>query len=169
MTKSRIELHTIILAFLCTCAVAVIGRQTLVEYQQVKEEKSRLVLKKDICQLIEVAPYASWFRNTKQQTAWFNQAYERQFDQQSANSFLRQLITTEEEIQKTMKPMVQIVAVDEGRAKGDYTVLAYPVFDETGEFVGVGGVAIKDVAQDRLHLKQVPGVYDISSAVKDHN
>lgn len=169
MTKNRIELHTIILAFLCTSAVALIGRQTLLDYQQVKKERNQLVLKNNICQLIEVAPYASWFRNIDHRTDWFNQAYTQQFDAAGAENFLQQLITTESQVTQTLKPMVQVVEVTEGRSKGNYTVLAYPVYDDHQKFVGVGGVAIKDAAINGLELKAKPNVYDVSGIIRNDN
>lgn len=169
VTKNRIELHTIILAFLCTSAVALIGRQTLLDYQQVKEERNQLVLKNNICQLIEVAPYASWFRSAQHHTNWFNQAYLQQFDEKGEADFLQQLITTEQQVTRTLKPMVQVVAVTEGRGKGAYTVLAYPVYDDQQKFVGVGGVAIRDAAINGIELKNQPNVYDVSGVIRDDN
>lgn len=157
MIKSRIELHTIILAVMFTSAAALIGYQTLSEYQRVKEEKTQLTLKQNICYLVEMAPYASWFRNLNHETDWFNHAYQQQFDKTSAENFLRQLITTEDEILQTRKPVVQLITVTEGSGRGSYTVLTYPVFDDTRELVGVGGVAIKDATLKNGTLPTIIG------------
>lgn len=160
MIKSRIELHTIILAVMFTSAASLIGYQTLSEYQRVKEERTQLTLKQNICYLVEMAPYASWFRNKNHETDWFNQAYQKQFDKMSAENFLSQLITTEDEILQTRKPVVQLITVTEGTGKGAYTVLTYPVYDDARELVGVGGVAIKDAA---LKNGTLPTITDIES------
>ena len=157
MTRSRIELHTIILAVMFTSAASIIGYQTLSEYQKVKKEKTQLTQKQNICYLVEMAPYASWFRNPNHECDWFNNAYQQQFDKKSAENFLQQLITTEDEILQTRKPVVQQITVTEGSGKGSYTVLTYPVFDDTRELVGVGGVAIKDAALKNGTLPTITG------------
>lgn len=157
MTRSRIELHTIILAVMFTSAAAIIGYQTLSEYQKVKQEKTQLTQKQNICYLVELAPYASWFRDADHKCDWFNNAYQQQFDKQSANDFLQQLITTEDEILQTQKPVVQQITVTEGRGRGNYTVLTYPVFDGAQKLVGVGGVAIKDAAFKNGILPTITG------------
>ena len=157
MTKSRIELHTIILAFMFTSAAAIIGYQTLSEYQHVKDEKTQLTQKQNISNLVEMAPYASWFRNANHECDWFNNAYQQQFDKQSADDFLQQLITTEDEILQTRKPVVQQITVTVGTGRGAYTVLTYPVYDDNRELVGVGGVAIKDAALKNGTLPTITG------------
>lgn len=144
MTKSRIELQTIIIAVLCTFAVSVIGQKTLYDYQEVKKEKIQLTEKENICQMIEVAPYASWFQSLDGCQTWYNEAFQAEFGAYSREKIMRQLTVTDKDVVKTNKPHMQVLILNLNDKQNSYNVLTYPVYGKSGAIVGVGGVAIAE-------------------------
>lgn len=144
MTKNRIELQTVILAMLCTLAVAVIGQKTLYEYQEVKREKIQLTQKENICQLIEVAPYVSWFQSLDRDQIWNNDAFNKEFGAYPREQVMQQLNVMEPEVIKTAKPKMQLVHLKMNEQEKTYNVLTYPVLNKQGKIAGIGGVAVAD-------------------------
>ena len=158
MTKNRIELQTVILAALFTFATAVIGYKTLYDYQEVKRRKIQLTQRENICQLIEVAPYASWFQSLDREQLWYNEAFNKEFGAYPEAQIMQQLNVMEPEVLKTDKPKMQLVHLKMNEQEKTYNVLAYPVLDKEGKIAGVGGVAVAntlltDNPRVTLHLE----------------